>query len=29
MMGWTIRPERGPAIQTRDVRDLVRPRARR
>lgn len=29
MMGWTIRPESGPAIQTRDVLLFVRPRLRR
>lgn len=29
MMGCIINPDRGPAIQTSDVRDLVRPSASR
>jgi len=28
-MGWTMRPDKGPAIHTRDVFDLVRPRESR
>lgn len=28
-MGWTMRPEMGPATQTREVLDFVRPRFRR
>lgn len=28
-MGWTMRPEMGPATQTREVLDFVRPRLRR
>lgn len=29
MRGWTMRPERGPAMKTRDIRDLERPREMR
>lgn len=29
MRGWIMRPDNGPAIQTRDVRDFVRPSWRR